>query len=109
MKIDDRILNYEIGKQLPTSGPDSKEKVEREKLPEDQNVVGKNQSEQDTIVELSSSLKEAQLIKEVSSSEPDIREEKVSALKEKVDSGNYRVDSKAVADKLVDAFIDEII
>ncbi len=109
MKIDDQVLNYEIGKQIPTSASDSKEKVEKEKLPEGQNVVGKNQSEQDTIVELSSSLKEAQLINKVSSSEPDIREDKVSALKEKVDSGNYQVDSKAVADKLVDAFIDDII
>ena len=108
MKIDDRFLSYEISKQLPTSASDSKGKIEREKLPEEQNIEGKNRSEQDTIVNLSTSLKEAQLINEVSSSEPDIREDKVSALREQVDSGNYRVDPKAVADKLVDAFIDEI-
>jgi negative regulator of flagellin synthesis FlgM len=107
MKIDDKVLSYEIGKQVPTSVSDSKEKVEKEKLPEDQNTVGNSQSEQDTIVELSPSLKEAQLINEVSAAEPDIREEKVAALKKQVDSGTYRVDSKAVADKLVDAFIDE--
>jgi negative regulator of flagellin synthesis FlgM len=108
MKIDDKVLSYELGKQLPTSASDSKEKVEKEKLPEDQNAVANSQSEQDTIVELSPSLKEAQFINEVSSAEPDIREEKVAALKKQVDSGTYRVDPKAVAEKLVDAFIDEI-
>jgi negative regulator of flagellin synthesis FlgM len=108
MKIDDKVLSYEIGKQVPTSVSDSKEKVEKEKLPEDQNTVGNSQSEQDTIVELSPSLKEAQLINEVSAAEPDIREEKVAAIKKQVDSGTYRVDPKAVANKLVDAFIDEI-
>ena len=108
MKIDDKVLNYEIGKQLPPSASDSREKVEKEKLPEDQNAVGNSQSAHDTIVELSPSLKEAQLINAVSSAEPDIREEKVAALKKQVDSGTYRVDTKAVANKLVDAFIDEI-
>ena len=108
MKIEDKIVSYEIGNQLPTSASDSKEKVEKEKRPEDQNAVGTNQTEQDTIVELSPSLKEAQLINEVNAAEPDIREEKVAAIKKQVDSGTYRVDSKAVANKLVDAFIDEI-
>ena len=81
MKIDDKIISYEIGKQLPTPASGSREKVEKEKLPEDQNAVGDSQSAQDTIVELSPSLKEAQLINAVSSAEPDIREEKVAALK----------------------------
>lgn len=109
MKIDDSILSYEIGKQLPAPASDSKENIEKEKLSEEQNVEGKNQSEQDSIVQLSSSSKEARLISEVSSSEPDIREDKVSALKEQVDSGTYQVEPEDVADKLVDAFIDEII
>jgi negative regulator of flagellin synthesis FlgM len=108
MKIDDKVLSYEIGKQIPTSASDSKEKVEKEKLPEGQNTAGTNKSEQDAIVELSPSLKEAQLINEVSAAEPDIREEKVAAIKKQVDSGTYQVDPKAVANKLVDAFIDEI-
>ena len=108
MKIDDKLVSYEIGKQIPTSSSDSKEKVEREKLPEDQNAVSNNQSGQDTIVDLSPSLKEAQLINQVSAAEPDIREEKVAALKSQVDSGNYKVDTKAVADKLVDAHLEDI-
>ena len=109
MKIDDRFLNYEIGKQIPTSASDAKEKIEKERLSEEKNVEGNTQSGQDVVVNLSTSLKEAQLIKEVSSSEPDIREDKVSALKAQIDSGTYEVDPEAVADKLVDAFIDEII
>ena len=109
MKIDARFLNYEIGKQLPASAPTAKEKIEHEKLAEAKKIEGKNQLEQDAIVNLSPSIKEAQLINEISSSEPDIREDKVSALKAQIDSGNYEVDPETVADKLVDAFIDEII
>lgn len=33
---------------------------------------------------------------------PDVRKDKVAALKKKVQSGSYRVDAAAVADKLVD-------
>jgi negative regulator of flagellin synthesis FlgM len=109
MKIDDRFLNYDIGKQIPTPASDAKEKIEKEKLSEEKNIEGNNQSGQDVVVNLSNSLKEAQLINEVSSSEPDIREDKVSALKTQIESGNYKVDPEAVADKLVDTFIDEII
>lgn len=109
MKIENRFLSDEIVKQLPIPASDSKETVEKEKLPQEQTLEGKNQIDQEAIVHLSTSLKEAQSINEASSSQSDIREDKVSALKAQVDSGTYRVASKDIADKLVDAFIDEII
>jgi len=108
MKIDDNIISYEISRYLPESTPNATEKIEEKQLSDKQKVEGKNGSGQDTIVNLSQASKEAQKIKEIISSEPDVREDKVSALKEKIESGRYRIDHKRVADKLVDAFIDEI-
>ena len=111
MKIDDKIISYEISRYIPESTPNANEKIEEKQLSDKQKVEGKNgsgQDTQDTIVNLSQASKEAQKIKEIISSEPDVREDKVSALKEKIESGRYRIDHKRVADKLVDAFIDEI-
>lgn len=108
MKIDDRILNYEIRKQLPKSTQNATEVNKQKQLLDEQQVEEKAESGQDTIVNLSQALKETQLIKEIISSEPDIREDKVSELKQKIESGKYTIDNNAVADKLVDSFIDEI-
>lgn len=108
MKIDDRILNYEISKQLSKSTQNMTEVTREKQLPDPQQVEEKTQSGQDTIVNLSQTLKETQLIKEIISSEPDIREDKVSELKQKIESGKYTIDNNAVAGKLVDSFIDEI-
>ena len=108
MKIDNRILNYEISKQLPKSTQDATEVSKQKQLSDEQPVEEKAQPGQDTIVNLSPALKETQLIKEIISSEPDIREDKVSELKQKIESGKYTIDNNAVADKLVDSFIDEI-
>jgi negative regulator of flagellin synthesis FlgM len=108
MKIDDRILNYEISKQLPKSTQNAMEVNKQKQLLDEQQVEEKAQSGQDTIVNLSQALKETQLIKEIISSEPDIREDKVSELKQKIESGKYTIDNNAVADKIVDSFIEEI-
>ena len=108
MKIDDRILNYEISKQLPKTTQNTTEIDKEKQVSDQQQVEEKAQSGQDTIVNLSQALKETQLIKEIISSEPDIREDKVSELKQKIESGTYIIDNNAVADKLVDSFIDEI-
>jgi len=108
MKIDDRIINYEISKNLPKSTPNETKKIEEKRLSDEQKVETKDQSEEDTIVNLSQASKEAQKIKEAILSEPDVREDKVSALKEEIESGRYKIDHKRVADKLVDAFLDEV-
>ena len=109
MKIDDRIINYEISKHLPQSKPNETKKIEEKQLSDQQKVEKQDQSGQDTIVNLSQASKETQKIKEITASEPDVREDKVSALKEKIESGRYNIDHDAVADKLVDAFLDEIL
>jgi negative regulator of flagellin synthesis FlgM len=104
MKIDDRIIYYEVSKQLPKSTQNTTELNREKQLPDEQKSAGKAESGQDTIVNLSPALKETQLAKEIIASEPDIREDKVSELKQKIDSGKYTIDYNAVADKLVDSY-----
>ena len=109
MKIDNRIIQYEISKQLPKQTENEIEGMGRKQTSNEPKVEEKNQSGQDTIVNLSTASKEAQTAREVIASEPDVREDKVAELRERIESGNYTVDNKAVADKIVDSFIDEIL
>lgn len=108
MKIDDKMINYEISKYLPKSTPSASEKIDEQQVLDQQKVEGNAKPEQDAVVNLSQASKEAQKIEEIVSSEPEIREDKVAALKKKIESGNYKIDHKAVAEKLVDSFVDEL-
>lgn len=108
MKIDDKIISYEINKYIPESTPNSTEKIEGKQLSVEKEAEGKDRLDRDIVVNLSQASKEAQLIKEIISSEPEVREDKVSALRESIESGKYKIDNEAVADKLVDAFMDDI-
>jgi negative regulator of flagellin synthesis FlgM len=108
MKIDDKIIPYEINKQLPQASPNGTEKPNEKNVSEEKKAEGTQGAEQDSVVNISEASQKAQSIKEIIASEPDIREDKVSALKEKIESGNYTIDYDRVADKLVDAFLDEL-
>ncbi len=52
-------------------------------------------------VQISTESRKAARLREVLDSHPDIREEKVTALKKEVDEGTYKVDSNKVADKVI--------
>ncbi|MCM2322874.1 MAG: flagellar biosynthesis anti-sigma factor FlgM [Oligoflexia bacterium] len=52
--------------------------------------------------EISSRAKELAKAKEVATSAPDVREEKIAALKAKIAAGKYNVNPEAVADRMVD-------
>jgi len=108
MKIDNRIIQYEINKQLPKQTENEIEGMGRKQTSNEQKVEDKNLSGQDTIVNLSTASKEVQTAREIIASEPDVREDKVSELRKRIESGNYTVDNKAVAGKIVESFIDEI-
>jgi len=108
MKIDNRIINYEIVKQLPKNTENDIEGMGEQKASKEPKIEEKSQSQQDTIVNLSTASKEVQTAKEIIASEPEVREDKVAELKARIESGNYTIDNKAVADKMVDSFIDEI-
>jgi len=52
--------------------------------------------------EISGKAKEMAKAKAVASNAPDVREEKVAALKKRISEGSYSVDAQAVADRMVD-------
>jgi len=108
MKIDNRIINYEINKQLPKRPENEIEGMGEQKTSNEPKVEEKNLSGQDTIVNLSTASKETQTAREIIASEPDVREDKVAELRKRIESGDYTIDNKAVADKIVDSFMDEI-
>ena len=109
MKIDNRIIHYEISKQTPKRPENEIEGTGEKQTSNEQKVEEKNLSGQDTIVNLSTASKEVQTAIEIIASEPDVREDKVAELRKRIESDNYTVDNKAVADKIVESFIDEIL
>lgn len=55
-------------------------------------------------VEISQIGKEFQVAKKAIAASPDVREERVNALKQQIDSGTYEVSDEALADKLLDQY-----
>ncbi|HOT47729.1 MAG TPA: flagellar biosynthesis anti-sigma factor FlgM [Syntrophales bacterium] len=52
-------------------------------------------------VNLSTTAKDVQTLKNAISSLPDVREDKVQALREQIEKGAYKVDAEKVAEKMV--------
>jgi negative regulator of flagellin synthesis FlgM len=57
-------------------------------------------------VALSSRAKDYQAVKNAMSKTPDIREEKVREIKNKLESGDYNVSSSDLADKMISKFFE---
>lgn len=51
--------------------------------------------------EISARAREFSKAKEVAASAPDIREEKIADLKRRIASGQYKIDSDAIADRMI--------
>ena len=105
MKIDNKITNYEISQQITKSASNVNEG--QQLLDGQKNQEIKHES-RDAIVNLSQASKDLRLANETIASAPDIREDKVDEIRDKIESGTYRIDNQAVADKMVGSFIDEL-
>ena len=60
-------------------------------------------------VEISQIGKEFQIAQQAVAATPDIREDKVNAIKASMASGTYNVSAEELADKLIDSFFDQSI
>ena len=60
-------------------------------------------------VELSAQSKEMQKIYDMVQLAPDVRAEKVASIKKSIQDGSYKVDSEAVADKMIKDSILELV
>ena len=69
----------------------------------------KNQESLVDKVEISAQSKEIKKINDVLEMTPDVRAEKVAALKELVQKGQYKVDSQGLAGKMIDQSIIDLI
>lgn len=105
MKIDNKILGYEISQQITKPATNINEGQQLQDGQKSQEVKPESQ---DTI-DISQASKELQLAKETIASVPDVREDKTAEVMNKIDTGTYRIDNKAVADKMVGSFIDELL
>jgi negative regulator of flagellin synthesis FlgM len=60
-------------------------------------------------VEISQTGKDFQVAKQAVAQAPDIREEKVNALKQSMASGTYNIGAQELADKMVESYFNESI
>jgi negative regulator of flagellin synthesis FlgM len=67
--------------------------------------AAQNQLPTEDKVDLSSQSKEMKKIADALAATPDVRAEKVEALKKQVESGQYQVNSDAVAEKMLKEFL----
>ena len=107
MKIDSQIANYEIAKNLShtTSSGVANERQQAKEISTEQNGNGSR----DTIVHLSRASKETQLADKIISTTPEIRADKVAEIRERIESGNYKIDHEKVAAKMIDSNLEEIL
>ncbi|HED00358.1 MAG TPA: flagellar biosynthesis anti-sigma factor FlgM [Proteobacteria bacterium] len=66
------------------------------------------QSQATDKVELSAASRDIQKIQEVLKNTPDVRAEKVQELKSKIESGQYRVDAREIANKMISDLIQDL-
>jgi flagellar biosynthesis anti-sigma factor FlgM len=94
-KYDQTFLNETTEKQgTPPAG--TPETVETERA-------------QDDRVSLSNASREMQAAKDAVAASPDVRQDKVDALKEAVESDNYKIDPGQIAEKMIGSIINEVI
>jgi negative regulator of flagellin synthesis FlgM len=66
------------------------------------------QSQATDKVELSAASRDIQKIQEVLKNTPDVRAEKVEELKSKIESGQYKVDAREIANKMISDVIQDL-
>jgi negative regulator of flagellin synthesis FlgM len=81
-------------------------------LPDNTPVPGEDASsvtKEGTVVSLSPRAQEVQLAKKTVESTPDVRQDKVQEISDKIKEGNYEIDAEKTAEKMVSAFFDKIM
>jgi negative regulator of flagellin synthesis FlgM len=63
----------------------------------------------DDKVSISDASRDMKTAKEAVASTPDVRQEKVDAIKQAVENGKYEIDESKVAEKMIGSFVDETL
>jgi len=109
MKIDDKIISYEVTGNTRKLSPAGADRLEKEKLPSEIQSSERQSLGGDAIVHFSQAGREAKAIREFLDSLPDVRSDKVSPIRDKIESGTYEVNLESVAGKLVDVFLEDLL
>jgi flagellar biosynthesis anti-sigma factor FlgM len=112
MKIDNTYTSYDGDKLSSRSTPQPAENTDRASdraAGETNRTSETGKSTPDAIVNFSRESKEAQLIKETVEETPDIRLEKIERLKQEIVDNQYKVNPRAVADKMIAHFTHEFL
>jgi negative regulator of flagellin synthesis FlgM len=100
-----KITHNKIGQQLNLTDAGKADKAGDAKV---SNQRGANaadalaEASDATRVDVSTRAQDAKKIKELAMAAPDVDMEKVARFRSLIDSGNYKVDAQAVADRMVD-------
>jgi negative regulator of flagellin synthesis FlgM len=106
MKIDNKIVNYETNQHITKYAQNINE---GRQVPDGQKNQEIKHGNKDAIVNISPASKELRTAVEAISSAPEVREDKIAEIRDKIESGRYRIDNQAVAGKVLDDFIDGIL
>jgi len=79
-------------------------KIEVKKARESAEVASSKEAATDTVA-ISPESKEVQQMRQIIKDTPAVRAEKVAALKEQVENGDYRVEATDIADKMLASFM----
>ena len=98
-----KITHNKVGQNLNVT--DSKKTDKSDKAGSADNaskLLDTKESDSSSKVQLSSRAQDMKRIKELAQNAPDVDEAKVARLQKMIDEGKYKVDSEAIADKMVD-------
>lgn len=98
--------NSEINKYLNETSTGKANKTEKSAIKGNESAPSAVGAD-DVIVELSRTSQEIRMAREVIEQQPDMRDEKVAALKAQIENGTYEINSKTIADKMMKLFMDE--
>lgn len=102
-----KITHNKVGQNLNLTDTGKAEKTDKSKSSKvSESALDKVSSlgggESASKVNLSERAQDIRKAKELAKAAPEIREDRVAELQKRIDSGNYKIDAKEIADKMVD-------
>lgn len=103
-----KITHNKVGQNINTSDAKASDSAKASGVKKSDSTsqesakVSSAQGSQATKVELSSRAQDVKKIKDIATSAPDVDSAKVEKFKQLIAEGKYKVDAKAVADRMVD-------
>ncbi|MES2770319.1 MAG: flagellar biosynthesis anti-sigma factor FlgM [Bdellovibrionota bacterium] len=108
MKVNPKVNNADVNKVLQDktiqglNTAQTSEVGKNSKAEKNKEVTSQEQRDASAKVDLSPRAQEMKKIKQLATSSPDVDEAKVKKFQELIDKGLYKVDSKKVADKMIE-------